>query len=180
MKILITGFSAFLTHKENPSEMLTKELTDSSLETLILPVSYYKAKDLLISTIKEKQPDLILSFGLASGRDSITIEKYAYNEMKASVADEDGVKMTGQPVSFFLRDRLETSLSLEPLVKELKKRGHSVKISTDPGRFCCNEVYYLALRSGLPCLFIHLPELEKTSLDEDVSFAKDLIALLKR
>lgn len=180
MKILITGFSAFLTHKENPSEMLVKELAGSDIETLILPVSYYKAKDLLLAAIREKQPDLIVSFGLASGREGITIEKYAYNEMKASLADEDGVKMNGEPVSFFLRDRFETAIPLEPLVKELKKDGHSVKISTDPGRFCCNEVYYLALRSGLPALFVHFPELEKTPLDEDVSFAKDLLTLLKR
>lgn len=42
----------------------------------------------------------------------------------------------------------------------------------DPGRYICNEVYYLDLASGIPSLFVHFPLEETLSLEKDIRAAK--------
>lgn len=180
MKILVTGFGPFLKNGANPSEYVAKRLEGNGVVSLVLPVSYERSGELLMDAIREEQPDLIVSFGLAASREDFSLEERAYNEMKAAAADVDGVSKDGEPIAFFGASSFETKIDLPRLQKELETKGHHAVISTDPGRYCCNEVYYLCLRSGLPSLFVHLPGLKKASPEEDALFAKDLLSILKK
>lgn len=75
MKILVTGFEPFLDNDINPSKELVESSLFASFNTMILPVSYGKARESLLLAIDSINPDLVLSFGLASSRKGITIEK---------------------------------------------------------------------------------------------------------
>lgn len=153
--ILVTGFKPFGKNEVNPSMVLLDELgVSAGITTLLLDVSYSKAKKTLIEKIEDMHPDFILSFGLAAKRKCICLERFAYNEMSASRPDEDGIMKQGDPIIEGASMRLETVVDLS------KFRLPEVEVSENPGRFICNEVYYLALSSGIPSLFIHLPPFE--------------------
>ena len=74
---------------------------------------------------------------------------------------------------------LTTSLPLSAILEEAIHE--QVTISTDPGRYLCNYVYYKALlhqqSKGLPLysLFIHVPSFDVISKDQQVGIIKQLI-----
>jgi pyroglutamyl-peptidase len=178
MKFLITGFGPFLRHDSNPSEALAKALAGPERTIVILPTSYKRCNDLLTKTIAQERPDFIISVGLAASRYCPTLEKYAFNEMNSIHSDVDGVVLEGDPVRVGGPARLETSVNLEALSDAMNKKKHLVSLSEDPGRYCCNEAYYIDLFSMVPSLFVHLPLIEKSSLAEDLALVKDIIAFL--
>ena len=80
MKILVTGFEPFGEHNLNPSQMLVQTLVDTPFEGInlvkaILPVDNFKGPEILLTHYREHRPDAVLSFGLASGRARISLER---------------------------------------------------------------------------------------------------------
>lgn len=75
---------------------------------------------------------------------------------------------------------LTTSLPLSTILENTIHK-EQVTISTDPGRYLCNYVYYKALlhqhSKGLPLysLFIHVPSFDVISKDQQVGIIKQLI-----
>lgn len=65
---------------------------------------------------------------------------------------------------------------------ELKKRGYPVEVSTDPGRYLCNYIYFSSLSklSGdhFTSLFVHFPPSNVKSTQENLKFVNDLIDVL--
>jgi pyroglutamyl-peptidase len=173
MNLLITGFLPFLNYPSNPSEELVKILQKEGQHGLILPVSYKGCQESLTKEIQSFHPDFILSFGYANNREFISLEKKAYNLLDSSFPDENGRVIRHQKIVEGGKKALETPLSLLAIQKSLS--SYHPEISIDPGRYCCNEVYYLDLASGVPSLFIHLPHEKKISLQEEISFAHELI-----
>ena len=59
--------------------------------------------------------------------------------------------------------------------------GYEVIISTDPGRFLCNFIYYKSLRNssrdggGAIPLFVHVPPVSVVALENQIYFVKALI-----
>jgi len=80
-------------------------------------------------------------------------------------------------------DELQTSIEVERLVENLKQQGYRhVRLSTDPGRFLCDFIYYCSLaesrRSRLPAssrhakvLFMHVPPVNQPYTVEEMSSA---------
>lgn len=172
MKILVTGFGGFLSHQENPAERVADALIKEDSEILILPVSYEKSRKLLLEKIKTMRPQLILSFGLAASRKEISLEKTAYNAMGSKEPDCEGIKKDGEPILLLGKETLSTSFDLLSLKESLTKEQIPCAISLDPGRYICNEVYYSDLESGIPSLFVHLPETKNCPLEEEVRAGK--------
>ena len=47
-------------------------------------------------------------------------------------------------------------------------RKAGVNVSDDAGRFVCNYLYFCSLANGVPCVFIHVPPLERLPLEAQV------------
>jgi pyroglutamyl-peptidase len=171
-KILITGFGAFLSHEVNPAEQVALSLKKEHYDSVILPVSYQKAKAAFASIPNLRSYDLILSLGLASSREFISLESVAYNEMNAIHLDNDGVRKMGEPILPGKPTSIKTTFDVLALHDALEKAGIPSEISSDSGRYICNEVYYLDLASGIPALFIHFPPLKTSSLEKDLAAVK--------
>lgn len=178
-KILITGFGAFLKHETNPAEIVANSLKKEGYDTVILPVSYEGAKKAFSEIQNLKSYDAILSFGLASSRRFISLESKAYNEMNAIHLDNDGVRKMGEEIVKGEEKERTTPIDVVTLKKRLEKLGIITEASTDPGRYICNEVYYLDLQSGIPALFVHFPSLEASTIEKDEAAAKAILAYLQ-
>jgi len=179
MKILITGFGSFLAHEVNPAEKVALELKKEHYPTVILPVSYAQAKTDFLKIPALRSYDFILSLGLASGRKYISLEQMAYNEMNASHPDNDGVCKMGEAIIAGGKAFLKTSVDLVKIHDALREAGIFSDISTDPGRYICNEVYYLDLASGVSSLFVHFPATETQSIEKDYEAAKGILKAIK-
>lgn len=183
MRILLSAFEAFNNDTINPSEEILKNIEDCDVEKILLPVSYAHAKEILLKKIKNDKFDFILSLGYAASRNEISIEKRACNEMKASIADNDGVFKNGEKINNQGTDYLYTKIDINRIINELN--NYHLYESNDAGRFICNEVYYLSLQEmNGNALFIHIPPLD-TMKDNGknifflVSAIKEIIKLLK-
>lgn len=153
-------------------------LERKGVSTIVLPVSYARSRSALREAIITCNPGLIVSLGLADKRKETTLERYAYNQMAAAKADEDGSLKHGETILKKAPYRLETPFPTDRLRSSLAEKGHRCRVSLDPGRFICNLVYFLALSSGTPSLFVHLPAKGTISLEEDIRLLNDLLDLL--
>ena len=164
MKILITGFEPFLNNDANPSMLIVNMLKDK-YDTIILPVSYSEAKKILENKIKEVKPDIILSLGLASSRDKISLELIGINYQYALVPDNDNKIIKGTKIQADGLDGIFTNLDILTYLDLLKENNIPGELSLSAGAYICNLVYYTALNYTKNSLFIHLPNLDKINLE---------------
>lgn len=126
---------------------------------------------------------LFVHLGVAATQEVIKIETTAYNNMTFRVPDERGFQPQGECIiGHKLFDaQLCSDLPLDNIVSILSNEGYDVTLSSDPGRFLCNYVYYnsLELQSNQNLaknsVFIHFPNLEKIPLDNQVQFVNRFI-----
>ena len=167
-KIALTGFTAFSTHSLNPTEILVNKYKDRmDINAEVVPVSYSKSAEIA----KRIEGKALLMMGLAAGRKEISLEKFAWNERKASIPDNDGVLYEGEKIADDGEERLETEID----IVEIERR-----ISTDPGRYVCNNIYYTALYSRKePSLFVHFPETRDMSEEMEEKALEIIIGYLR-
>lgn len=178
MNILITGFDSFLDNKINPSKEVLRSISFEHTRILILPVSYCRAQKQLLQSIKQCNPDLILSFGLASTRKNITIETEAFNLMDAKCVDEDKILKTNEKIIENNTLSLKTLFPVQKLLDFLKNEGFAANLSSNPGRYVCNEIYFTALMQKPLSLFIHLPSFDACSLETDIKFVNAVLEFI--
>jgi pyroglutamyl-peptidase len=161
-RILITGFMPFLNNLFNPSGMLAESLGQQGFPYRVLDVVYEKA-DKFLTESSLKDFEAVLSFGLASGRPDISIERYAYNRLSLKTPDQDGKFRSGGVVQIGGEEKLQTSFKPEKIASCLTAAGIANHLSENPGNYLCDFVYYkdLSLKRG-QALFIHLPEISET------------------
>ena len=103
-------------------------------------------------------------------------------------ADQKGYKpKLGDPIipPFEINSSLTTSLPLSAIRAEFKLKSQSigakndaVEISSDPGLFVCNYIYYKSLLhqkskgSSLNSLFIHVPPSDPQATDHEATAVK--------
>ena len=165
MKILVTAFGPFDGRAENASSLALRALKKRlpTLRTRVLPVDSVIAPSRLKQALARIQPDVLIMLGEAAGSRTIRLETTAWNEMDFRIPDIAGRQppvrqiCPGSPVS------RPSTLPLQDLHDLLASRGHPVSLSSDPGRYLCNQVFYisaefLASRAGNRAAgFIHLP-----------------------
>ena len=164
-KIALTGFTVFGSHDENPTSIMAQKLgKEDWINAKVLPVSFSRAPQEAL----ELEGKCLLMTGLAAGRKEITLERFAYNEKKASIPDNDGEKAAGEKLKEGGEDMLETRVDLDSLLSILRENEIPTSISTDPGRYVCNALYYSALSdNSRPSLFVHFPSLSDMSLEKE-------------
>lgn len=178
MKILLIGFKPFATHKTNPSETVLKLIKKEGVVPVLLDVSYAKAKEQFLKAVEKEKPDAILGLGLSPFRSTPTFEQYGYNLMDSVQPDEDGVVMTKQEIIPGGQKSYVASYDIASLQTYLSSEGIHSSICLDPGRFVLNEIYYLALASGIKSVFVHLPEEWKFEAEESAEAVEKILEFM--
>ena len=73
-----------------------------------------------------------------------------------------------------------TDLNIETLCSELQSQHFNVSVSTDPGRYLCNYVYFSSLVAleQKTCVFVHVPRVDLLPLPDQIRLITCLIKQL--
>lgn len=131
---------------------------------------------------------LWVHFGVHSSATTLLLEQVAWNEMDFRVPDQAGYQPSNLPICSNdgdLKHSLACKLPLSAIcerVTEGNESGALVKLSTDPGRFLCNYLYYLSLKEtsnyGAHSLFIHVPPFETIAKETQLKLIHSLLTQL--
>jgi pyroglutamyl-peptidase len=165
MKILLTGFEPFGKATSNPSGEIVKQISGKNIVTAILPVTYAKSAERLLTLIREHNPDVVICLGQAEGRTQITPERIAINLDDARLADNEGTMRNEMPILLDGPVAYESTLPVKEIVKAINDAGVPAAVSLSAGAFLCNHVFYVAqdhfkgtnVRSG----FVHVPLMDE-------------------
>ncbi|WP_202081033.1 pyroglutamyl-peptidase I [Caldalkalibacillus salinus] len=167
-QILLTGFEPFLDHPINPTEEVVSALNGQQVgpykvQGEVLPVVFDEAGKAITEMIRERQPDAIVSLGLAAGRVNVTPERIAINCRDGAV-DNEGVAWKDAPIEQDGKAAYFSTLPIRKMVDRLVGAKYPAKISNTAGTYVCNNVMYQTLytleqegRSHIPAGFIHIP-----------------------
>ena len=190
-KVLISGFEPFGGSDLNSSQLVVEAISKESfpgveLSSVILPVEFDKAARVLLSKVKEVNPEIIISFGQAEGRKAITPEKIAINLDSARIPDNAGELRVNKVIIEKGADGYFSTLPIEKMVEAVKACGLESEISLSAGAFLCNHIFYhlqhKLLESGVKSGFVHLPLVNEqiTQYPNQPSWAlKDLVQGVK-
>lgn len=165
--ILLTGFEPFLDYPVNPTMRIAEELDGATIGdyqvcSRMLPVDFGKASARLIGVIREVEPDITVSLGLAAGRYKITPERVAVN-VKDGDTDNEGYHPVDEPIEEEAPDAYFTTLPVRAMVDSLLEAGLPAEISNTAGTYLCNNVMYAGLHYAstenqkMKSGFIHIP-----------------------
>lgn len=166
MKLLLSGFEPFLNNKINPSfevlKKLPKDIDGNEINIIELPVTFNESFKVLEKEIKVIKPDIVISFGLAAGREAISLESTAYNLKKSSAPDNNGIIFENEEIVKGANKEIKTSFKIDETITNIGSKD--TKVSNFPGYYVCNFVYYNVLfnekKYGYKGLFIHVPTFE--------------------
>lgn len=191
--ILLTGFEPFGKKKPpNPSWEAIKKLDGQEwkghkLVARRLPVVWGTPLKELESWVAEYKPVAVISLG--QGREGgFAIESWAYNRRAADAKDNLDAKPSTADVVAGGPTRFDATIDSLKLAKRLAEKGYKVDVSTNAGRYLCEETLYSleylksADRIDGPVLFCHVPPLgsklsrtKRVTEDYVERFAKDLL-----
>lgn len=174
LKVLLTGFEPFNNARLNPSEQLVirikaDDVPGAHILTAVLPVVYGQAASNLLALVNEHKPDVVICFGQAEGRTSITPERFAVNLNDASIADNAGHIRVDQAIRQGSPLALESTLPVKEFVTAIRVEGIPASLSLSAGTFVCNHIFYelqaalqgTAIQSG----FVHVPLMDEQKED---------------
>ena len=174
LKVLLTGFEPFNNARLNPSEQLVirikaDDVPGAHILTAVLPVVYGQAASNLLDLVNEHKPDVVICFGQAEGRTSITPERFAVNLNDASIADNAGHIRVDQAIRQGSPLALESTLPVKEFVTAIRAEGIPASLSLSAGTFVCNHIFYelqdalkgTAVQSG----FVHVPLMDEQKED---------------
>ncbi|GAB9476199.1 hypothetical protein Gpo141_00013268 [Globisporangium polare] len=194
--VYLTGFGKFGDIVDNPTTFIVREIADDAnvTEALVLEVSAVGSLDLLAPLRKKAEeanrPCIFLHLGVAAKTAQFALETFGYNLADFRIPDERGWVASKEIIATDEGEALKTVLPLEDLRATLEKEHPKTRISTDPGRYICNYVYFHSLQwvkaqkdasEDQPehrALFLHVPEFSEISKDEQVRFVRRLVALV--
>lgn len=169
MRFLLTGFEPFDQLTTNPSQQIVERLKswdwEPEIETRleVLPTEYERAGQRITELMREFRPHVLLSLGVATKREQITLERVALNLDDASIADNSGELRQSLPIAIDGPKAYFTAYPLESLAEVLCQKYQHVKISNHAGTYVCNHVFYVASHLAhqvFPqtwCGFLHVP-----------------------
>jgi pyroglutamyl-peptidase len=174
IRILATGFSVFPRAPVNPTEVLMGLLDEArpdlgpntQLRTLVLPVEYARAPEVLAQFDADYRADVAVHFGLADTARGFRLESTARNRSSTAAPDAAGqlpstARVCEGPAT------IPSTLPLDRIRAALAADGLPVQVSANAGAYLCNHIFYLS-RSGRlgqfrPAMsgFIHVPFLDE-------------------
>ncbi|GGP21973.1 pyrrolidone-carboxylate peptidase [Thermocladium modestius] len=166
VKILVTGFEPFGGDDENPTSIMAngidgRVINGAEIVGRVLPVSYAKAKSLLMDLLHSIKPDVYVGLGLAPGSTGVAVEKVALNIARGR--DNDGNDMDDEPIIKDGPAAYFSTLPVKPLIDALRGAGIPARESYHAGTYLCNYVMYIGLHvatvEGTPKVagFMHFP-----------------------
>ncbi len=193
LRVLLSGFTEFGGHSENPSRLLAEQVNScaghqadwcgADVRGVVLPVEFTFGFQRLLTEITVFQPDVVLAFGLAVNRKVIEFERFAVNWRETSSMGESAV--AGEPISGALIPgaplALASTLPIERAMSEAKTAGLAVAVSCFAGTYVCNDVFFRMqhhfLRTRIRSGFVHLPPREAgLSIAQLETFVRCLIS----
>jgi pyroglutamyl-peptidase len=165
MRILITAFGPFGGRSRNASSLALAGLKRRlpRINSRVFPVDAVVAPRRMDQALRQTKPDVLIMLGEAGGSTSVRLESTAWNELDFRIPDNAGRQPLKSIIDPESPASLPATLPLEMIRQQLTAAGHPVEISSDPGRFLCNQMLFHALRSiarqTIPTIagFIHLP-----------------------
>jgi pyroglutamyl-peptidase len=162
--VLVTGFGPFPGAPKNPTMAIVRHLVKcrngafSTVERIprYLPTTWHVLSEFrqMIASIK---PDAILMFGVAGRRKAITPETRAINRACMIRCDADGCKPSGLMLQAGEAAFRHGRFDVRRLTASLTRAGLAARVSHDAGDYLCNALFWVALESGVPSLFVHVP-----------------------
>lgn len=165
--ILVTGFEPFGGESVNPSWECVRTLPDnmnaSDIVRACLPVEWDRTNAALGRLIDEVQPDAVISFGQAGGRNAVTIERIAMNLRDSASPDNVGRICCNEPVVPGGPDGIFATLPVYGIKAALEDARIPAAFSYSAGPYLCNNAMYYALYraladgSAMKAGFVHVP-----------------------
>lgn len=167
-KLLLTGFVPFAQHKENISQEIAIELNGIQINNFeiigkVLPVSYQKASNMIVSLIQSETPDAVICLGIAEHRTKVTPELIAINHIHSDISDNDNVIIKNSIINSKGNEAYFSTLPVYKIIEKLKKNNIASEVSFSAGAFVCNLIFYELMhycaenKIKIPAGFIHLP-----------------------
>lgn len=165
MKLLVTAFGPFDGRLENASLLALRELKGvcPEIRTRVLPVDMVAAPARLRQALRTLRPDALILLGEAAGSKAIRLETTGWNELNFRIPDNAGRHPAPRPIRPGGEEFLASTLPFDRILGRLQAVGLPASLSSNPGRYLCNQVLYTAIdflkTLGHPCRagFIHLP-----------------------
>ena len=174
-RVLVTGFEPFGGLEVNPSALIAE-----ALDGVVLPVSFARASGELRDAIAERDPELVVCFGLADGATAISVERFAHNLDEADAVDNEGAGGSGSAIDPAGPLALPSSLPVEAIVGALRAADIPAAVSRDAGGYLCNHVFYVLMGALGPSQrggFVHVPGLEVLPLETQIRAAQTILAV---
>lgn len=195
-RIIITGFGIFAGVSRNPTEDIINSLRvwtlpECDISYTVLVCSVELLNEFMTNTEKEvcgrflSDDVLLVHLGVDGCGESFKLESNAYNNMTFRVPDQRGFSPDFACIlpSKEFDSSLSSSMDMSKLCEGLKSDRWGVEVSSDPGRYLCNYIYYNSLKlccdrrslsnSGTcHSIFIHVPPVDRVSLEDQVAFVK--------
>lgn len=96
--------------------------------------------------------------------------------------DQSGYQPQQAPIveSLNFDECCTTDINIELLKSDLQQQHFNVTISTNPGRYLCNYVYFNSLMElrQKTCVFVHVPRVELLPLSDQIRLITCLIKQL--
>ncbi len=178
MKVLVSGFEAFGEISVNPTELLIEALKRNEIITpdgmlitaALLPVTFADSFDVLEVAIQKEQPDIVIAFGVANGRDAIELERVAINCKDAKIPDNNGFWPQDEWIDKKGEAAYFSGLPIRGIERRLAAAQIPCRISNSAGTYVCNYLFYrlmaLCHKSHIRAGFIHVPSEASLSLLE--------------
>jgi len=169
--ILVTGFGPFPRAPFNPTAALVRRLARAALRNGIHCVAHvfatsYAAIDReLPALLATHRPDAIVMFGLAGGRNSLSIETVARNRRNVWFPDAAGSAPPRSAIALGAAASRRGRAPFMRLLAAARATRVATALSRDAGNYLCNYVYGRALeeaaKPGGPrrVVFVHVPQI---------------------
>ncbi|CAH0484523.1 unnamed protein product [Peronospora farinosa] len=192
--VYVTGFGKFGDILENPTTFLAKKLEEHHkvTESHVLEVSAEACvealADMYARAEERGRPCIFLHFGVSAVARSVKLEQVGYNVADFRIPDERGYVAKDEVIHEGEPDNMTTKVPLEEMLMTLQAMHLKVSISTDPGRYICNYVYYRSLvwakrqatkgHSRHLVLFVHVPEFRTLGFEDQMALASRIVDMV--
>lgn len=167
-KILVTGFGPFDIVKENPTQKVIEQLSNSKFDHFdmipyVFPVSFKKIKKMMEDLLIIHKPDIVIGLGLQLGTPAFRLERFALNLNDSEEPDVDGETPMNNLIYHDGITAYKSTLPLEEIKKELLDKNVPCVISNYAGTYVCNSLFYTTLylinkhSFNIKAGFVHLP-----------------------
>ena len=169
MKILVTGFEPFGQDSINPAleavKLLPEKIAGAEIIKLTIPTIAYDSLACIEEAIRQHDPDMILSIGLAGGTSELRVERVGININDFRIKDNAGNQYIDEPVFEDGETAYFSNLPIKAMVSSIRDANIPAVISNSAGTYVCNHVLY-GVRyliekkyPGKKSGFIHVPYL---------------------